>query len=121
MRGPPPFPGTALVPHTERFSGALLVRKVGSSTDGALGRLSGSDRAVGSVPAVAGLEQRVGREGGELLGPHELVDHVRKPGVVGEVEVVHDLGALVAEVSIALETRRSGHLDLLPTGGHVSA
>jgi hypothetical protein len=98
--------------------GAVFGRTSGSrgryrSTDAALGRLSGPNRTVGSVPAVAGLEQRVGGERGELFGPHELVDHVLEASVVGEVEVVYDLGALVAEVPVALEPRRSGHVDLL--------
>jgi hypothetical protein len=59
------------------------------------------------VAAVAGLRERVGPEGGELLRREKLVDR-RGDRLVGvrEVEVVDDLGALVTEVLEVLETGR---------------
>src|SRR5439155_23976722 len=79
--------------------------------------LAETDRAVRPVPAVAGLRQRVGGEGGEGLGRHQLVDDRLEARLVDEVEVVHGLGSLVAEVAEALEPRRSGHSLLLVGGG----
>src|SRR3954449_12763915 len=60
-----------------------------------------------AVVAVAGLVQRVGAEGGELLGLLELIDE-RLVEVVG-VEVVHDEAALVAEPAEVLEVPGPGH------------
>src|SRR3989442_14420598 len=82
------------------------------SGDRVFGVLRRCDRTVGSVPAVARLCQRVGRERGELLGLHQLVDRVLEAGGVGQVEVVDGLRALVAEGAVALESRRSR-----PVGG----
>ena len=63
---------------------------------------------VRAVAAVAGLAERVGREGGELLRREQLGDGLLGAGVVG-VEVVDDLLALVAQVAELLEARRSAH------------
>src|SRR5687768_7217158 len=58
------------------------------------------------VPPVAGLGQGVGPEGGELLRGQQVVD----PAVVGRgIEVVHQPGALVADVLVVLETGRAAH------------
>src|SRR2546425_1231698 len=83
---------------------------MGSSGDRVFAALGACDRTMGSVPAVARLGQRVGRERGELLGLHQLVDHVLEAGGVGQVEVVDGLRALVAKVAVALESRRSCHV-----------
>ena len=62
------------------------------------------------VAPVAGLGEGVGAEGGELLGAEELVDRGGDSNVCPrEVDVVHDLRALVAEIPEVLETGRSGH------------
>ena len=58
------------------------------------------------VAAVAGLDQRVGAEAQAGLGRDDVVDHSR---VVPRVEVVDELGALVAEEPGVLEARRSLH------------
>jgi hypothetical protein len=64
------------------------------------------------VAAVAGLGQGVGTEGGELLRREELLDGRGHFFVArGEVEVVHDLAALVAEELEVLEAGRSAHVD----------
>ena len=67
------------------------------------------DRLVRVVPAVARLGQRVGTERGERLGREQLLDRGRDLGIaVGEIEVVHDLRALVAHVAVVLERRSAG-------------
>ena len=58
------------------------------------------------ITPVAGLGQRVGAEAEVLLGRHQLVDD----RLVGTgVDVVHDLGALVAQPAGVLETNRPLH------------
>ena len=64
---------------------------------------------MGPVPPVARLGPGVGPERGERLRLDQLVDDGLETGLVDEVEVVHDLGALVAEVAEAPESRRSTH------------
>src|SRR5690606_10754794 len=57
---------------------------------------------------------RVGREGEEGLGLHQLVDHRRVEVVV--VEVVDDAGALVAQEPVVLEAGRSFHGGMVGPG-----
>src|SRR5918996_546868 len=64
------------------------------------------------VPAVAGFGERVGSEGGEGLGCHQLVDGRLQPGVIDDVEVVDDLRSLVAQVAEGLEAGRPAHATL---------
>jgi len=65
---------------------------------------------VGPVPAIARFGQGVGPERREPLGGEQLVDRRRDLGVgAGEVEVVDDLGPLVADVLIVLEPRWACH------------
>jgi hypothetical protein len=75
--------------------------------------LPASDRAVRLVTAVTSLCQRVGRERCEGLGCHQLIDDAREISVVDDVEVIHDLASLVAEVTEALESGRPTHARLL--------
>ena len=76
--------------------------------DSAFEALRSSGRA---VAAVARLGQRVGRERGELLRRHDLVDRRRhRRVVVDEVEVVDALGPLVTEVAASA---RSGSVRLM--------
>src|SRR5690606_27613453 len=58
------------------------------------------------VPAIARLGERVGGEADADAEVDELVDG---GGVLPLVEVVHELGALVADVPRMLETRRPLH------------
>jgi hypothetical protein len=62
-----------------------------------------------AIAAVARFGESVGGESGELLGSHQLVDDGLEASLDDEVEVVDDLGALVAEVAKALEPGRSAH------------
>ena len=74
------------------------------------GRQLAPQLTIGPVAAVARLGERVGPEGGELLGGEELVDRGGHLGIgIGEIEVVHDLVALVTDVAVVLETRRPAH------------
>ncbi len=64
-------------------------------------------RAVAPVPRLC---ERVRAERLELLGREELLDGGGHLLVgVDEVEVVHDLAALVTEVALVLETTRTAH------------
>src|SRR5207237_6363220 len=68
---------------------------------------SAGDAVVAAViPAVAGFGERVRAEGGELLGGQKLLEAAILDRVV---EVVHPLGALVAEPAVLLEVPRACH------------
>jgi hypothetical protein len=71
--------------------------------------LGGAKPSVEPVPPVACFGERVGGEGSETLGRHELVDEIAEPGLFDQVEVVHDLRALVAEEAVVLEAARPAH------------
>src|SRR5437773_10329107 len=64
-----------------------------------------------AVAAVTGLDQRVGAEGGHLLGREQLVEN---SPIADLVEVVDDLATLVAEKTVVLVPDRSIH-DAIPS------
>ena len=64
-----------------------------------------------AVPAVTGLDQRVGAEGGHLLGREQLVEN---SPIADLVEVVDDLATLVAEKTVVLVPDRTIH-DAIPS------